>query len=151
MSPCVSVSLRGMHAAATYHVALEIIPLDDKRYRFTNNTWTAVGSTDEAGGLKVGGTSLWYYKLHRRLCPIQSDINITSVPNSVVRVCTKKIYTKLLNVKLKLSPSRSGGFKAIDVQCGQSEIMLLWSIVVECYVRKRSKKLKQPCLCNYKL
>ena len=56
MSPCVSVRIRGMHAAAAYHVALEIIPLDDKRYRFTNNTWTAVGHTDEAGGPKVGGT-----------------------------------------------------------------------------------------------
>ena len=62
-----------MHGVATYHVALEIIPLDDKRYRFTNNTWTAVGPTDEAEWTKVGGTctlSLYYDKLHRRVCPI---------------------------------------------------------------------------------
>ncbi|KAI0233131.1 hypothetical protein LSAT2_016607 [Lamellibrachia satsuma] len=52
MFPSVSVNIRGMQATATYRVALEIIPVDDQRYRF-NNSWMAMGRTDPAVGNKV--------------------------------------------------------------------------------------------------
>ena len=55
MFPHVSVTIRGMQAAVSYHVALEIVPVDDQRYRFNNscNSWMALGRTDMAAGVKV--------------------------------------------------------------------------------------------------
>ncbi|KAK2142567.1 hypothetical protein LSH36_939g00027 [Paralvinella palmiformis] len=46
MFPSVVVSIRGLSPLATYKLTMDIIPADDRRYKYVNNRWTAVGKAD---------------------------------------------------------------------------------------------------------
>jgi len=46
MYPYVVVTPYGMKAGVQYVVVLRIVPADNKRYKYTNGVWHAVGSSD---------------------------------------------------------------------------------------------------------
>lgn len=46
MFPFVTVQLSGLEERRVYEVEMEIVPADCRRYKFVNNSWTAVGVAD---------------------------------------------------------------------------------------------------------
>lgn len=46
MFPHIVLSMRGLHPDAMYSVVLEIVPADERRYKYINNAWVAMGMAD---------------------------------------------------------------------------------------------------------
>lgn len=46
MFPILRISLSGLDPKAKYIVFVDIVPFDDKRYKFQNNTWMDVGKAE---------------------------------------------------------------------------------------------------------
>ena len=46
MFPHIIVGIEGLDPDETYSVAMEIVDADDRRYKYVNNTWMAMGIAD---------------------------------------------------------------------------------------------------------
>ena len=47
MFPAVLLTIKGLNPSAVYSVYLDIIPVDDRRYKFMQTEWMPVGKADK--------------------------------------------------------------------------------------------------------
>ena len=53
MFPHIIVSITGLESGELYSVAMEIVDADDRRYKYVNNKWLAMGMADPGSARHV--------------------------------------------------------------------------------------------------
>lgn len=51
MFPAIEICLEGLNAKAKYVVLMDVVPLDDCKYQYSDSKWMAVGKADHHPGV----------------------------------------------------------------------------------------------------